>query len=78
MATKMHEHGYSNVNLVNGKGDHSSQDYDEKSNNDLEVGPAESKRSAGKEDPFGDETNAEVKYRTMAWWFVASFRFSDL
>lgn len=22
----------------------------------------------GKEDPFGDETNAEVKYRTMEWW----------
>lgn len=21
-----------------------------------------------KEDPFGDETNAEVKYRTMEWW----------
>ena len=22
-------------------------------------------------DPFGDETNAEVKYRTMAWWQAA-------
>ena len=22
----------------------------------------------GKEDPFGDETNAEVKYKTMKWW----------
>ncbi|KAI4130569.1 MAG: hypothetical protein LQ347_003323, partial [Umbilicaria vellea] len=21
----------------------------------------------GKEDPFGDETNAEIKYRTMKW-----------
>lgn len=20
------------------------------------------------EDPFGDEDNAQVKYRTMAWW----------
>lgn len=22
----------------------------------------------GKDDPFGDESNSEVKYRTMAWW----------
>ena len=22
----------------------------------------------GKEDPFGKESNAEVKYRTMHWW----------
>ena len=22
----------------------------------------------GKDDPFGDESNAEVKYRTMHWW----------
>ena len=22
----------------------------------------------GKEDPFGDESNSEVKYRTMEWW----------
>lgn len=21
-------------------------------------------------DPFGDETNAGVKYRTMTWWYV--------
>ncbi len=22
----------------------------------------------GKTDPFGDESNSEVKYKTMAWW----------
>ena len=22
----------------------------------------------GKEDPFGDESNSEVKYKTMKWW----------
>lgn len=22
----------------------------------------------GKHDPFGNEDNAEVKYKTMAWW----------
>ena len=26
------------------------------------------KDGSAKGDPFGDETNAEVKYRTMAWW----------
>ncbi len=74
MTSKKHEGGCSNVNLINSHGDHSSQD-DEKFNNDLEVGPAKSKRSVGKEDPFGDETNSEVKYRTMAWWLASpSFR----
>lgn len=24
----------------------------------------------GKNDPFGDETHSEVKYRTMRWWYV--------
>lgn len=24
--------------------------------------------AAANSDPFGDETNAEVKYRTMKWW----------
>ena len=23
----------------------------------------------GKEDPFGDESNSDVKYKTMAWWY---------
>ena len=22
----------------------------------------------GKDDPFGDETNSEVKYKTLHWW----------
>ena len=24
--------------------------------------------STNSDDPFGDETNSEVKYRTMRWW----------
>ena len=28
------------------------------------------RQSTAKEDPFGDESDAEVKYRTMAWWYV--------
>ncbi|KAL1637241.1 T-complex protein 1 subunit eta [Diplodia intermedia] len=25
----------------------------------------------GRSDPFGDETNAEIKYRTMSWWHAS-------
>ena len=72
MATKEQEQGYGADGLVDGKGNPSSQEYDEKVGSDLEVGPSKSKGSMGKDDPFGDETNSEVKYRTMAWWSVVS------
>ena len=26
------------------------------------------RHSTAKDDPFGDESDSEVKYRTMAWW----------
>ncbi len=26
------------------------------------------RRDKARDDPFGDEENAEVKYKTMAWW----------
>ena len=26
-----------------------------------------------KGDPFGDETNAEVKYKSMSWWLVSLY-----
>lgn len=71
MATKEHEHGYGADGLVEGNGNPPSQECDEKVGSDLEVGPSKGKGSVGKEDPFGDETNSEVKYRTMAWWSVA-------
>lgn len=45
-------------------------DSKEKVSDDLEgrAEPRSSVGSKGKEDPFGDESNSEVKYRTMAWW----------
>lgn len=33
---------------------------------DKEAGPPAV--SPGKEDPFGDESDAQVKYKTMTWW----------
>lgn len=46
-------------------------DSKEKVSDDVEGGQAEPRNSVvykEKEDPFGDESNSEVKYRTMAWW----------
>jgi hypothetical protein len=28
------------------------------------------------EDPFGDETFAEVKYRTLRWWYVFDLQYT--
>src|SRR5699024_7631997 len=36
---------------------------DDKQHQDLDM-----TESYGKGDPFGDETNAEVKYKSMSWW----------
>lgn len=74
MAIEEHEHGYGNGNGNDGldtrNGNNSSPDYNEKADSDLEVAPSTSQASTGKGDPFGDETNSEVKYRTMTWWSV--------
>ena len=51
--------------------DNDVYDSNEKVRGDVEGGRAEPRNSVGskgKEDPFGDEENSEVKYRTMAWW----------
>ena len=66
MADNNHEHGSGDDGLV--KGIRSSQDDNEKASDDLEVASSSSRGVKGKADPFGDETNADVKYRTMAWW----------
>jgi hypothetical protein len=42
---------------------------------DVETTPqiSEKKRSgAHDDDPFGDESNSDVKYRTLRWWYVCS------
>ena len=72
MAIGEQENGYGDDGLVNGNGNSPGQTYDEKPGNDLEVNPSNSEGSTGREDPFGDETNSEVKYRTMTWWSVLS------
>lgn len=70
MLIEEHKHGYGQDDLETANGNYSSQDYKEKAGSDLEVAPSTSKVSIGKDDPFGDETNSEVKYRTMTWWLV--------
>lgn len=29
----------------------------------------------GRSDPFGDEANAEIKYKTMSWWHASMSKF---
>lgn len=58
--------------VVNGSDNYLRQDYDERAGSDLEVNSPIPQASDKKDDPFGDETNSEVKYRTMAWWLVVS------
>ena len=64
------EHGYRDDGVVNGNSSDSSQESEQKAGNDLEVDPSKNTGSAGNNDPFGDERNSEVKYRTMTWWSV--------
>lgn len=66
MTANEHKQDHGDDGVVNRNG--SSQGHDDKAGSDLEVGASKSKGDARKEDPFGDETNAEVKYRTMSWW----------
>ena len=72
MIVKKQEHSYSDDVHVDENGNCSSQVYDEKPGNNLQVNASNREGSTGKLDPFGDETNAEIKYRTMAWWSVSS------
>lgn len=54
------------------EGNHENNGDAEKMSDDMEFG-RQSRRSVGyrgKDEPFGDETKSEVKYRTMAWWYV--------
>ena len=68
MATDEYKHGYGHNGVFNGNGLYLSQDYDERAVGDLEVNLSKPQASTRKDDPFGDETNSDVKYRTMAWW----------
>ena len=70
MAVKEHEQGHGDISSLNGNGDDSSHNYDEKPGSDPEAGPSKISRSQA--DPFGDERNSEVKYRTLTWWSVSS------
>ena len=32
----------------------------------------------GRSDPFGDESNAEIQYRTMSWWHASLSEFGSI
>ncbi|CAF9914605.1 hypothetical protein IMSHALPRED_001958 [Imshaugia aleurites] len=70
MAAKEYKHSSGDNSVVDGSGNsnNSSQDYDDKASSDVEVAPSQSEGSMRRDEPFGDETNSELKYRIMAWW----------
>lgn len=68
VATKECNDSYGKDGVVDANGNDSNQDHNGKGGSDLEVGPSKTKSSMGKDDPFGDETNSGIKYRSMAWW----------
>lgn len=72
VATKECNDSYGKDGVVDANGNDSNQDHNGKGGSDLEVGPSKTKSSMGKDDPFGDETNSGIKYRSMAWWSVES------
>ena len=69
MANNTYRKEYGNDDGVLNNGDYQpAYSSNEGYNGDAEKGPKVAVEYNGKEDPFGDETNSEVKYRTMAWW----------
>ena len=77
MAAKEYKHSSGDNSVVDGSGNsnNSSQDYDDKASSDVEVALSQSEGSMRRDEPFGDETNSELKYRIMAWWSAPSPKF---
>lgn len=72
MASDEHKNAYGDQSVVISNGNYLGQQISRRAGSDLEVNSPESKDSTTKDEPFGDETNSEVKYKTMTWWLVAS------
>ena len=72
MANDEHKDVCGDQGVVNGNDNYLSQQISISAGSDLEVNSPESKDSTKNDDPFGNETNSQVKYRTMTWWSVAS------
>lgn len=70
MTTNECKHSYGEDSIVNANDNYSNPDYNAKGGSDPEIGPSKTKSPVLKTDPFGDETNSEVKYKSMAWWLV--------
>ncbi|KAL8687922.1 MAG: hypothetical protein Q9218_006039 [Villophora microphyllina] len=51
--------------VANLHGNHSNE---KMSDDEKDLKAVQTQQSQASEEPFGDETNSDVKYRTMAWW----------
>ena len=69
MATNNYASGYADNGVVNWKGYQLEYGLKERGSDEAEKGePVTDVSSKVSQDPFGDETRSEVKYRTMHWW----------
>lgn len=80
MTTNERKDAYEDNGVVNGNGNGNclGQDPDKMADSNLEVNPPKSEDSTKKDHPFGNETNSEIKYRTLTWWLVASLKFPSM
>ncbi len=76
MAANGYRTGYEDNGVINGKG-RQPESGSERDGHDTERGQSRAIGYKGKDEPFGDETNSEVKYRTMAWWYEPLNTWSD-
>lgn len=61
-----------NADLEPGLNDQKPQSFEGSQDNDEKTALEEAPPSyMNREDPFGNEETAEVKYRTMSWWYVS-------
>ena len=55
---------------VDGMNYETTSSRDRASDEEKGIGTVQTRETNASDDPFGDESNSEVKYRTMSWWFV--------
>jgi len=67
MAANGYQIGYGDDSIVNSTDYKPDSGSNEKYGHRSEKGPAKGVGQKGRKDPFGDETNSEVKYSTMEW-----------
>lgn len=79
MATPNHEYRRNPISEDN-KASYNGTLVGDEDNRDVEKGPRNELKpqyTSHSDDPFGDESNAEVKYKVLEWWYVSPACFTS-